>query len=181
MRQGTSCQALLYGGHQERQMRPGTENIPDIVGLATALELACDEMQSESARLTALRDCLESGIRKSISDVHLNGHPCLRLPNVLNMSFAGADGESLLMALDTLGIAVSTGSACTAGATGPSHVLTAMKTDPDLAEASLRFSLEYGNDAEESDYVLEALGKAVASLRDMSPLYTGMQVAREDE
>jgi len=171
VRKGTPIAPLLHGGHQERTMRPGTENIPGIVGLATALDLACQDLDLESARLAGLRNRLESGIRERIQDVHLNGHPELRLPNILNMSFAQAEGESLLLALDMSGIAVSTGSACTAGSADPSHVLQAMGLDPVRARGSLRFSLGRDNDEDDIDYVLDALAEIVHRLRELSPAH----------
>ena len=171
IRQGTHVAPLLHGGHQERTMRPGTENIPGIVGLATALDLACQELNAQSARLAGLRNRLETGIHERIQHVYLNGHPQLRLPNILNMSFAQVEGESLLLALDTKGIAVSTGSACSAGSTEPSPVLQAMGIDPLLAQGSLRFSLGRDNDQDGIDYVLDALPEIVDRLRALSPAY----------
>lgn len=171
VRHGTRIAPLLHGGHQERTMRPGTENIPGIVGLAAALDLACRDLDTESARLAALRDRLESSIRDRIQDVRMNGHPELRLPNILNMSFACAEGESLLLALDLRGIAVSTGSACAAGSTEPSHVLQAMGVDSLLAQGSLRFSLGRDNDKDDVDYVLDSLAEIVPRLRELSPVY----------
>ena len=173
IRLGTSVEPLLFGGHQERTMCPGTENIPGIVGLATALDLACSDLDAHSGRLAELRDRLEAGIRERIGSVKLNGHPDLRLPNILNMSFAHVEGESLLMALDTRGIAVSTGSACTAGSQAPSFVLQAMGLDLLQAQGSLRFSLGYGNDETDVDYVVDNLAEIVARLREMSPTYNG--------
>ena len=171
VRAGTRIVPLLHGGHQERTTRPGTENIPGIVGLATALDLARQELDAQPARLAGLRDRLETGIRERIQHVHLNGHPELRLPNISNISFAYVEGESLLLALDTKGIAVSTGSACAAGSTEPSHVLQAMGVEPGLAQGSLRFSLGRDNDADDIDYVLDALAEIVDRLRALSPAY----------
>ena len=173
VRNGSSIQPLLFGGHQEKAMCPGTENIPGIVGLATALELASRDLDKHCGMLTGLRDRLEAGIRQRIDSVKLNGSTDLRLPNILNMSFAHVEGESLLMALDTRGIAVSTGSACTAGSQAPSFVLQAIGLDLLQAQGSLRFSLGYGNDEADVDYVLENLAEIVARLRDMSPTYDG--------
>lgn len=173
VRQGTRISPLLHGGHQERTLCPGTEDVPGIVGLETALELAHEEMDETSARLGRLRDQLQREIEGRIPDVELNGHPTLRLPNILNMSFAGVEGESLLMALDTRGIAVSTGSACTAGSTDPSHVLQAMGVGRDRAQGSLRFSLGRDNDAEDIEYVVAALAEIVERLRELSPTYSG--------
>lgn len=171
IRRGTRLASLLHGGHQERAIRPGTENVAGAVALATALRLACQEMEEEGQRLAQLRDQLESGIRERIKDVRLNGHPQLRLPHILNMSFAGVEGESLLLALDMKGIAVSTGSACTAGSTDPSHVLLAMGLGRDLAQGSLRFSLGRDNDADDIAYVLDALVEIVSRLREVSARY----------
>ena len=171
VRQGTRISPLLHGGHQERTLCPGTEDIPGIVGLQTALELTCEELDDTSERLAELRDQLQRGIEERIPDVELNGHPTLRLPNILNMSFVGVEGESLLMALDTQGIAVSTGSACTAGSTDPSHVLQAMGVPRDRAQGSLRFSLGRENYAEQIAYVIDTLAKVVERLRELSPTY----------
>ena len=151
-------------------MRPGTENIPGIVGLAKALGLVCDELEPLAARMTELRDRLESGIRERIQGVRLNGHPEKRLPNILNMSFAAVEGESLLMAMDIKGIAVSTGSACSAGSTEPSHVLKGMGVEWSLAQGSLRFSLGRENTQEEIEYALDSLVTVVAQLREISPM-----------
>ena len=153
-------------------MRPGTDNVAGIVGLSAALKMVCQEMDAETRRLAGLRDRLEGGIREGLNGVSLNGHPTLRLPNILNMSFAGVDGESLLLALDMRGIAVATGSACTAGATDPSHVLLSMGVEPALAQGSLRFSLGHANDEADIDYVLGALVDAVPRLRQVSSAYT---------
>jgi len=171
VRHGTRIVPFLHGGHQERTMRPGTENIPGTVGLATALDLDCHDLDSESAHLAGLRNRLERGIRDRIQDAHLNGHRESRLPNILNMRFARAEGESLLLALDMRGIAVSTGSACAAGSTEPSHVLRAMGVDPLLAQGSLRFSLGRDNDEDDIDYVLDSLAEIVPRLRELSPAY----------
>ena len=171
VRKGTRFAPLLHGGHHERNKRPGTENVPAIVGLGKAVELAMGEMEETSARLKDLRDRLEQGIRDNVEDVYLNGHHEKRLPNVLNMSFEFVEGESLLLTLDHKGVAVSTGSACTSGSLEPSHVLKAMGMDPALSHGSLRFSLGRDNTAEQMDYVVECLGEVVGRLRQMSPLY----------
>ncbi len=171
VRKGTPIAPLFQGGHQERELRPGTENVPGIVGLATAIESVVRELDTESGRLAGLRDRLESGIRARVDGVTVNGHPVHRVPNITNRSFAGVEGEALLLALDVKGIAVSTGSACNAGSTEPSHVLRAMGVDWQLAQGSLRFSLGRNNSAEEVEYVIEAVGEVVARLREVSPLY----------
>lgn len=169
VRRGTKITPLLQGGHQERLMRPGTENIPGIVGLATAIRLATEDLPVESVRVGALRDRLEQGIRQRVSEVSSNGHHELRVPNIANLSFAATDGESLLLALDMKGISVSTGSACNAGSTEPSHVLRAMGLDRQLALGSLRFSLGRQNTEAEVDAVIEALSEVVAQLRAITP------------
>ena len=136
-------------------------------------KLATGEIGQEPARIGGLRDRLEDGILARIPDVQVNGHPTLRLPNILNVSFAFVEGESLLLALDTRGIAVSTGSACTAGSTDPSHVLLAMGLDRDMASGSLRFSFGRENDEEDVGYVLDNLVDVVQRLRELSPKYAG--------
>jgi len=170
VRKGTCISPFLHGGHHERQMRAGTENIPGIVGLAKALELAQAELPTAIAHLSGLRDRLKQGICEKIPHVHVNGHPAQKLPNILNVSFEFIDGEALLLALDIRGIAVSTGSACASGATEPSHVLQAMGVKPALAQGSLRFSLGQENTESEIDFVLEALIQVVSQLRKVSPI-----------
>lgn len=172
IRKGTKITSFLHGGHHERNRRAGTENIPAIVGLGKAAELAAHRMEERKGRLTYLRDRLHEGIMDKIDHVHLNGHPTLRLPNTLNLSFAFVEGEALLLNLDLKGIAVSTGSACTSGTLDPSHVLVAMGTDPVLAQGSLRFSLGPENTGEEIDTTIECLVEIVERLRALSPLYS---------
>lgn len=169
VRSGVEIAPLFFGGHQENALRPGTQNTPGIVGLATALRLACQEMEEESRRLRRLRDLLEQSILERIPDVRVNGHPEQRLAHISNVSFAGLDGEALLLALDMQGVAVSTGSACTAGSTEPSHVLRAMGVDPVLARGSIRFSLGRDNQEEDVRFLIEALVTAVRRLRQMAP------------
>ena len=172
IRKGTRITPLLHGGHHERNRRAGTENVPAMVGFAKAIELACEDLPTESPRLAALRDRLEAGIRERISFVRTNGSVASRLPNVLNMSFEFVEGEPLLLGLDMNGVAVSTGSACTSGSVEPSHVLRAMGMPPAAAQGGLRFSLGRGNTEEDVDYVLEVLPEIVERLRQISPLYT---------
>ncbi|MEW6666475.1 MAG: cysteine desulfurase NifS [Thermodesulfobacteriota bacterium] len=169
VRNGTRIMPLLQGGHQERLLRPGTENVPGIVGLASAIRLATEDLPMQSVRVGALRDRLEQGIRQRVTDVSFNGHRQLRVPNISNMSFAAAEGESLLLALDMRGISVSTGSACNAGSTEPSHVLRAMGLDRRLASGSLRFSLGRQNTEDEVDAVIEALSEVVTQMRETAP------------
>jgi cysteine desulfurase len=170
VKRGTPIRALLEGGHQERVLRPGTENIPGVVGLATALRLAYENIESEPVRLARLRDKLETGIRGRIEHVSINGHPDRRVPNISNMSFSFIEGEALLLTLDTQGIAVSTASACSAGSTEPSHVLQAIGLDPVLAQGSARFSFGRTNTEDDVDYVIDAVAKTVNRLRELSPL-----------
>ncbi len=171
IRTGTRIDPLFHGGHHERKRRPGTENVASIVGLAKAMELAKEEMQTRSACLGELRDHLQHRIQERIEHICLNGHPENRLPNTLNVSFKFVEGESLLLSLDMCGIAVSTGSACTSGALEPSHVLQAMGVDPAAAQGSIRFSFGHSNTDDEIDFVVESLAEIVARLRRMSPLY----------
>jgi cysteine desulfurase len=167
-RKGTHLAPLLHGGHQERQLRAGTENLPGIVGFARAMELARSEMPEHAAGLASLRDRLEQGILESIPGVHVNGHLSRRLPHILNVGFEGIVADELLMMLDVRGLSASAGSACTAGAMEGSHVLQAMGLDPALSRGSLRFSFGHGNTAEEADQILAILRDAVGVLRRTS-------------
>ncbi len=171
IRKGTKVTPLMHGGHHEYMRRAGTENVAGIVGLAKALELACTEMPEVSSKLKELRDRLENGLKQRIKDVQVNGHPEKRLSNMLNMIFKFVEGESMLLALDMKGIAVSTGSACSSGSLEPSHVLTAIGVPHEIAQGSLRFSLGRMNTEKDIDYVIETLPEIVQKLRDMSPLY----------
>ncbi len=169
-RKKTIIKPLFEGGHQEKLMRPGTENIPGIAAFATALKLANDDLNAEAKRLASLRDRLETGILKQVKNVKINGHPDLRIPNISNICFENIDGESLLLALDTKGISVSTASACSAGSTDPSRVLKAIGVDPFLARGSIRFSLGHFNTIDEVDHVIAAAEEAAAKLREFSPI-----------
>ena len=169
VRQGAPLVPLFYGGHQESALRPGTQNIPGIVGLAMALRLAHNELDREPARLTTLRDRLQADILARIPDAQVNGHPTARLGNILNISLGQVDGEALLMALDIKGVAVSTGSACNAGSAEPSHVLTAMGVEPSYIRGSLRFSLGHSTTEDDIAYALEALVEVVERLRALAP------------
>ena len=166
VRRGIELEPILQGGGQERGKRPGTENVPLAVGFAKAVELAIAEMETESVRLRALRDLLESQIREKFPEALVNGHPQNRLPHILNISFDSSkialEGEMLLMNMDLKGIAVTSGSACTSGSMQPSHVLLAMGRDPKTAKATLRFSFGKSNRAEDVNYVVESL-RAVLS------------------
>jgi cysteine desulfurase len=143
--------------------------VPAIIGFAKAIELARDELSAESARLAALRDRLEQGIRDRIDGVRTNGSAASRLPNILNVSFESVEGEPLVIGLDMKSVAVSTGSACTSGSLEPSHVLRAMGVSPADAQQSLRFSLGLTNTEQDVDYVLEVLPELVERLRRISP------------
>jgi cysteine desulfurase len=171
IRKGTQITSLIHGGAQERNRRAGTENIPYIVGLGKASEIALRDGPKRRAYLSALRDRLHQGLDKQIPHMKLNGHATQRLPNTLNLSFLYIEGESLLLNLDLEGIAVSSGSACTSGSLDPSHVLLAMGMPHEIAQSSIRFSLGWNNTEEEVDYVAEVLPKIVQRLRDISPLY----------
>jgi cysteine desulfurase len=169
VRSGTRLQRVQTGGHHEKGRRAGTENVPGIVGMATALELACGEIASEVDRLRGLRDRLQEGLMGSLDRVHLNGHPEKRLPHVLNLSFENAEGEAILMYLDAAGICASTGSACTSGDLEPSHVLTGMGVPAEIAHGSIRFSLGRMNTEEDVQYVMEQVPAVIERLRQMSP------------
>lgn len=161
--------AQMDGGGHEKGRRSGTLNVPGIVGFGKACELAGQIMAGEAARLTALRERLWAGIRARLDHAHLNGHPTLRLPGNLNVSFEYVEGESLLMSLKD--VAVSSGSACTSASLEPSYVLKALGIGEALAHTSIRFGLGRGNTEEEVDYVCDRLAEQVTRLRAMSPLY----------
>jgi len=171
VRKGTRISRFLQGGDQERGRRASTHNVSGIVGLAKSIELCKEKMNEEAKQQAAWRDRLLKEIPAKISDIHLNGHPFKRLPNNVNFSFAYIEGESLLLNLDILGIAASTGSACTSASLEPSHVLLATGIPHELAHGSLRISMGRWNTDEDIDYLLEQLPKVVDKLRKMSPLY----------
>ena len=170
IRSGVRLERLMNGGAQERTQRPGTENMPSIVGLGRAIELATAHMDEKADYVSALRDKLISGILKTIPDTRLNGHPTNRLPGNCNVSIRYIEGESMLLNLDIKGIAASSGSACTSGSLDPSHVLLAIGLTHEVAHGSLRFSLNEENTEEEVDYVIKSLDEVVRRLRAMSPL-----------
>lgn len=173
IRKGTRISPLIFGGAQEKKLRAGTENIAGIVGLGKAAELAVAEMEETTKKLIALRDKLIHGILESIPDSRLNGHPTDRLPGNCNISFSYIEGESLLLLLDALGIAASSGSACTSGSLDPSHVLMAIGLPHEIAHGSLRLTIDRENTEEQVDFILEKLPGLVQRLRDMSPVYPG--------
>lgn len=170
VRAGTALAPQQHGGTQESRRRAGTENVAGIIGLATALALAEAERPATSARLAALRDCLEAGLRTHLPDLIVNGHPTARLPGTLHVSIPGAEGDALLLGLDTRGIAASTGSACTSGSAAPSHVLLAMGLPADLARASLRLTLGRGTTATEIERVLADLPAVVTEVRALAAI-----------
>ncbi len=171
IRKGTKITRFLYGGDQERGRRASTHNISGIVGLGKAIEICKEKMPQELKGQSELRDRLIKEIPQKISDARLNGHPTRRLPNNVNFSFAFIEGESILLNLDMLGIAASTGSACTSSSLEPSHVLLAIGLPHELAHGSLRISLGRWTKKEDIDFLLENLPKIVDKLRRMSPLY----------
>ncbi|MBR2382576.1 MAG: cysteine desulfurase NifS [Anaerotignum sp.] len=171
IRKGVAVTPLIFGGAQESKRRAGTENIPGIVGMGMAAELAVKEMEEMTEKLTAMRDKLIRGILEQIPHSRLNGHPTERLPGNCNISFEFIEGESLLLLLDALGIAASSGSACTSGSLDPSHVLMAIGLPHEVAHGSLRLTMDRDNTEEEIDFILEKLPAIVQRLRDMSPVY----------
>ena len=171
IRKGVNIKPLIHGGAQEKRRRAGTENIAGIVGLGKAIELAEKEMEENTKKLISLRDKLIHGILEKIPYSKLNGHPTDRLPGNCNVSFEFIEGESMLLLLDSKGIAASSGSACTSGSLDPSHVLLAIGLPHEKAHGSLRLTLEHYNTEEEVDKVLEELPDIVSRLREMSPLY----------
>jgi cysteine desulfurase len=170
VRKGTKLVSLMHGGEQEKRRRAGTENVPAIVGLGKAVELARQEMGKEAEWLAYLRDKLIKGLREKIDHIRLNGHPTRRLPNNVNVSVDFVEGESLLLNLDLEGICASTGSACSSASLEPSHVLLALGLPPEQAHGSLRFTLGRENTEADVERVLEVLPGIVTRLRAMSPL-----------
>jgi cysteine desulfurase len=165
---------IIDGGGHERGMRSGTLNVPGIVGLGAACDVAGAEMAEEAVRLRELRDRLQAGLFERLDEVYLNGHPTERLPGNLNLSFAYVEGESLLMGIND--VAVSSGSACTSATLEPSYVIRALGVNEELAHSSIRFGLGRFNTDEEVDFVTERVAREVKRLREMSPLY---EMARE--
>ncbi len=168
VRKGVKLESRTFGGHQEREVRTGTENLPGAIGLAVAARICHDEMEKETVWLTALRDRLHEGLIEKIPNIRLNGHPENRIPGVVNISFEGIEGEALMLSLDLKGIAASTGSACSSGQTTASHVLLSMGVSPDVAQSSIRFSLGRENNDESVQYALEVIPEVVGKLREMS-------------
>jgi len=173
IRKGTKVVSFMHGGEQESGRRASTHNVPGIVGLGKAAQIAGQELAEEAERVSRFRDKLIRGILENVEHVRLNGHPQVRLPNNVNVSISYAEGESMCLKLDQEGICCSTGSACTSAVTEPSHVLLALGLNPLQAHSSLRFSLGKWTTEEEIDRVLDALPRIVAKLRAMSPLLKG--------
>ena len=170
VKKGVKITPLTHGGHHERKLRAGTENVPGIIGFAKAAELISVDRENKNQALTNLRNRLHNGISEKINNVYLNGHPTQRLPGTLNLSFRYIEGESIMLNLDMQGVCVSTGSACTSGTLEPSHVLTAMGVAVDIAQGSIRFSLSDINTQSEVDYCISILPEIIKRLRAMSPL-----------
>ena len=178
VRKGTLLQPMLYGGRHERSRRAGTENVPGIVALGRAAELAREALEhGDDKTMAAYRDRIQQTILENVEATGLNGEGAPRVPNTTNIYFEYIEGEALVIALDLKGLAVSTGAACSSGAIEPSHVLTAMGLRPDRARASIRFSLGKQNTPEEIDFALDILPKAVSRLRELSPVYNKTAVS----
>ena len=171
IKKGLKLKSFIHGGQQERGRRAGTENVPGIVGIAKACEIAMAEMEERMIKETELRDYLIERILKEIPYTRLNGHSKKRLPNNVNISFQFVEGESILIMLDMAGICASSGSACTSGSVDPSHVLLAIGLPHEIAHGSLRLTIGYENTKEEMDTVVDNLKRIITNLRNMSPLY----------
>ena len=178
LKKGTRLQPLFYGGRHERSRRAGTENVPGIVGLGRAAQLAKQGLErGDDRKLAAMRDRLQQGILAQVDDAAVNGEGAPRVPNTTNLRFSSIEGESLVIALDLKGLAVSTGAACSSGAIEPSHVLLAMGLRSDQARSSIRFSLGKQTTAEEIDFALALVPETVARLRELSPTYRKQAVS----
>ncbi|MBS1244679.1 MAG: nifS-2 [Deltaproteobacteria bacterium] len=171
VRKGIELEAALHGGHQERGRRGGTENVVGIVAMGKAFSLLSKDMAAEASEVRRLRDAFEQALFARIPEIVLNGHPTHRLPNTVNLSFRYVEGEALLLNLDMMGIACSSGSACTSGSLEASPILLAMGADPTDSQGALRFSLGRGNTDEDVAYAVDAIETVVHKLRAMSPLY----------
>ncbi len=169
LKKGTKIDPITFGGHHEKGLWPGTEAVPLIVGMATALQMAAADRLSVASRVTKLRDKLVEGVLERVPEAILTGHPEKRLPEIASFCFRGAEGEAILLRLDAEGIAASSGSACTSGTLEPSHVLLAMGISAEVAHGSIRFSLGRKTTKEEIDYVLEKLPQIITDIRKMAP------------
>ena len=172
VKKGSPIEPLIRGGHQENGLRAGTYNAPAIAAYGKAAELALKDIENYGTHTCALRNKLRDGLLAAIPNIRVNGHPEKVLPNTLDVSFPGAEGESILLHLDLLGVDVSTGSACASGSLEPSHVLVATGLGPELAHGSIRFSFGKYNTEEEVDYVLEHFPPVIEMLRKMSTAYS---------
>jgi cysteine desulfurase len=170
VRKGARMTPISFGGHHERERRPGTENVPGAVALGRAAESAGESLKASGPEMAALRDRLETGILDRVSGTGVNGARDRRTPNTSNIYFDGIEGESLVIALDLRGFAVSTGAACSSGAVEPSHVLTAIGLPPERARSSIRFSLGRSNNIEQVDALISAVEESVQHLRKISPV-----------
>ncbi|MGW8285546.1 MAG: cysteine desulfurase family protein [Candidatus Deferrimicrobiaceae bacterium] len=178
VRKGVEIEAMTHGGHQERGRRGGTENVAGIVAMGKSFQILKEGMEEEVAETRRLRDRFEKGLFERIPELVLNGHPTQRLPNTVNISFRFVEGEAMLLNLDMMGIACSSGSACTSGSLEASPILLAMGADPTDAQGALRFSLGRGNTEEDIDYAVDAIETVVTKLRALSPLYTSPKEAK---
>jgi cysteine desulfurase len=169
-RKGTPLFPLIHGGHQEDGFRAGTYNNIGILGFGKAATFAAQDVEKYGKELSALRTRLLDGLVESVPNIKINGHPTDVLPNTLNVSFPGAEGEAILLSLDIMGIEASTGSACASGSLDPSHVLMALGVGPELAHGSIRFSLGWGLVLEDIDYMLKTIPPIIERLRSMSTL-----------
>ena len=170
VKKGAPLFTLIQGGHQEDGLRAGTYNNSGILGFGKAAEIAAAEVEKYGVKISALRDKLRLGLEKNIPNIKINGHLRDVLPNTLNVSFSGAEGEAILLSMDMQGIEASTGSACASGSLEPSHVLMAIGLKPELAHGSIRFSLGWGITEADIDYIIETLPPIIARLRAMSTL-----------
>jgi len=178
VRKGTALQPMFYGGSHERSRRAGTENVPGIIGLGKAAELAREALeQGDLAQMSAMRNRIEQTILSQVDATGVNGEGAPRVPNTTNIHFDYLEGEALVIALDLKGLAVSTGAACSSGAIEPSHVLTAMGLPSETARASLRFSLGKQNTPDDIQFALDLVPQTVARLRELSPVYNRQAVS----
>ncbi|UCB51747.1 MAG: cysteine desulfurase NifS [Candidatus Zixiibacteriota bacterium] len=175
VRKGVRITPWTHGGHHERSRRAGTENVPGIVGFARALELMNQELDDQCEHMKNLTETFYRRLVELIPDVVLHGDSSKRVPNILSLSFKGVEGESVILSLDMRGVAVASGSACTSGTLEPSHVLSAMRVPPEIAQGAVRFSFGRDNTMEDVEYVLSLLPEIVQRLRSISPLYAQKQ------
>jgi len=176
VRKGIELAPVIHGGHQERGRRGGTENVVGIVAMGKAFSLLSENMEAEVAQVRRLRDAFERALFERIPEIVRNGHPVRRLPNTVNLSFRFVEGEALLLNLDMMGVACSSGSACTSGSLEASPILLAMGADPTDSQGALRFSFGRGNTEEDVAYAVDCIETVVGKLRAMSPLYHPQQV-----